>query len=314
MRLTDAEAQAALGFLISQTSHIEAQVNEVEYPQIQYPDLIPVDTSAPPWSKTVTFFSSDKIGQANWLSGNADDIPLATTERTKHESSVYMAGIGYSYGYEELNHAQALGVPLPADDAMAARFAYEQMIDRIAMDGDTAKGMNGLLAYPGVTVAAATNGNWDTNATSNPDQVLKDFNDGLQLVHDQSNTVAMADTVLLPWNKFNLLASTRLGSNANMTLLGFLQQYNIYTANTGAPLTIRGIRKLDEAGTSVSPPGARMICYRRDPQVLKMHLPMPHRFLPAYQNGPLRFEVPGVFRVGGLDIRRPKEIVYIDGI
>lgn len=57
-----------------------------------------------------------------------------------------------------------------------------------------------------------------------------------------------------------------------------------------------------------------MIAYRKDPQVLKAHIPMPHRFLPVYQDGPLHWVVPGVFRLGGLDIRRPKEVRYIDGI
>jgi hypothetical protein len=32
---------------------------------------------------------------------------------------------------------------------------------------------------------------------------------------------------------------------------------------------------------------------------------MPFRFFPAWQTGPWRFEVPGAFRLGGLDIRRP---------
>jgi hypothetical protein len=57
-----------------------------------------------------------------------------------------------------------------------------------------------------------------------------------------------------------------------------------------------------------------MVAYRRNPQVLKLHVPMPHRFLPVYQDGPLNFVVPGVFRLGGLDIRRPKEVRYGDGI
>jgi len=41
---------------------------------------------------------------------------------------------------------------------------------------------------------------------------------------------------------------------------------------------------------------------------------MPHRFLPAWQSGPLRWDIPGVMRLGGLDVRLPKEVVYLDGI
>lgn len=308
------DSQAALGFLLSQTTHIEQQVNETVYPDIQYPALIPVDTSAHPFAKTVTFFSSDKFGAAEWINGNADDIPLAGTELKKFESSIYMAGIGYSYGFEELEHARMLGMSLPADDAMAARRAYEEFVDRVALVGDQSKNFKGLFNHPGVTAAAASTGSWLAGGGIDPDAILKDVNDGIQLVHSQSNTTAMANTVLIPFSRFNHMASVRLGDGSDTTILSFLRQNNIYTATTGQPLTIRGERRLDEAGTSVSPPGARMIAYRRDPMVLKMHIPMPHRFLQAHNPAPLRFEVPGIFRIGGLEIRRPKEVVYIDGI
>lgn len=304
------DAQAALGFLVSQTSHIEAQVNETIYPDIQYPGLIPVDTSAHPFAKTVTYFSSDKFGDASWINGNSDDIPLAGTERAKHETAVHMAGIGYSYGFEELEHARLLGMNLPNDDAMAARRAYEEMVDKVALEGDASKNMQGLFNNSSVTAAAATTGNW---AAATEDEILQDVNDAITLVHTQTLTTVMANTVLLPWTKMNFIASKRLGDTQS-TILEFLQRNNVYTATTGQPLMIRGARRLDTAGTSVSPAGTRMVAYRRDPSVLKLHLPMPHRFLPAFHEAPLRFVVPGIFRLGGLDIRRPKEIVYQDGI
>jgi hypothetical protein len=303
------DAQAALGFVVSQTSHIEREVNETVYPDIQYPGLVPVDTSAHPFAKSVTYYSSDKFGAAGWINGNSDDIPLAGSERSKHETAVHMAGIGYGFGLEEINHAQMLGINLQAEDALAARRAYEEMVDRVVLEGDSLKGFDGLFDYTGVTVAAATTGDW-TNGSTTEDQMLGDVNDAIQGVHTASNTTAMADTVLLPYARFNLLASTRLGDTQG-TVLEFLRRNNIYTATTGRPLEIRGLRKLDTAGTSG---GTRMVVYRRSPQVLKVHIPMPHRFLPVWQAGPLRWEVPGIFRLGGLDIRRPSEVRYSDGI
>lgn len=301
------DAQAALGFVTSQTSHIETQVNETVYPDIQYPGLVPVDTSAHPFAKSVTYYSSDKFGKADWVNGNSDDIPLAGTERAKHETNVYMAGIGYSYGYEEINQAQMLGVNLPADDAMAARRAYEEMVDGVALKGDTAKNFSGLINNSAVTAGSATTGSW---GSATEDQILGDVNDAILAVATDTNYASMANTLLLPFPKLNALATKRLG-DTQMTILEFLRKNNTYTAMTGQELTIRGVRGLDTAGAgSVN----RMVAYRRDPQVLKLHIPMPHRFLPVYQDGPLNFVVPGVFRLGGLDIRRPKEVRYADGI
>src|SRR6185369_14663427 len=95
------DAQAALGFLIEQASFIEAEVYKVAYPDIQYPQLIPVDTSAPEWAKSVTFYSMDKAGRAEWFHGAATDLRNADVSRAKFEQDVEMAGIGYGYTLEE---------------------------------------------------------------------------------------------------------------------------------------------------------------------------------------------------------------------
>ncbi len=301
------DAQAAMGFIISQTAHVEASVYQIRYADIQYPTLIPVDTSAHPFAKTVTYFSADKVGEAGWLNANADDIPKADVEWTQYESSVFSAGIGYGYGWEEINQAQMLGIGLTNDKATAARRAAEEMIDRIALEGDTIKGFEGLFDHSAVTASGATTGDW---STATADQILGDVNDGLTNVQSQTNNVVMADTLILPYVEFNRIASMRLGDTA-MTVLEFLRANNVYTATTGSPLEIRAARKLDTAGVSAT---ARLIAYRRSPEVLKLHMPMPHRFFPVWQSGPLRWDIPGVFRLGGLDIRLPSEISYIDGL
>jgi len=303
------DAQAALGFIISQTAHVESSVYAIKYADIQYPALIPVDTSAHPFAKTVTYFSSDKAGVAGWLNGNADDIPMADTEMTQFETAVWTAGIGYGYGWEEINQSQMLGINLSNDKANAARRASEEMIERVALEGDTTKGLQGLFDHSAVTATGATNGDWN-GGTTTPDEVIEDVNDALTNVQTATNNIILADTLLLPYAKWNYLASRRL-TETNMTILEFIRQNNVYTAQTGSSLVIRATRKLDTAGVSGT---ARMVAYRRNPEVLKLHMPMPHRFLPVWQSGPLRWEIPGVMRLGGLDIRLPNEVSYVDGI
>lgn len=302
------DAQAALGFVRSQTSHVETAVNETVYPDIQYPGLVPVDTSAHPFAQTVTYHSSDKFGRAEWINGNADDIPLAGTELTEFKTSVYTAAIGYGWGWEEVNVAMMLGRNLQNDDAMAARRAYEEMVDCVMLRGDATKNFSGLINYPGVTASGLTNGDWDGTGTTE-DEILQDMNDLILGIATDTLYTSVANTVLMSPAKLNSLATRRLG-DTTMTVLEFLRRNNTYTAMTGQPLEIRALRGLESAGVGQT---QRIIAYRRDPQVLKAHIPMPHRFLPVYQDGPLRWVVPGVFRLGGLDIRRPKEVRYGDG-
>ena len=308
------DAQSALGFVIAQTSIIEPGVYATRYPDIQYRDLIPVDTSGSEFATSVTYFSSDRYGAADWINGNADDIPRAGTTRSKSETPVYTAGIGYGYGWEEIGRAQLLGINLANEDAMAARRASEEMVDRVALLGDASKGFTGLFNATGVTPVAAVNGDWGSyNAagTATPDEIIADMNNAILNVFFGTNTVAIANTLLLPWTKFQVIATRRMSTDTDTTILQFFLANNAYTATTGQQLTVRGLRGLDTAGAAGVP---RMIAYRNDPQVLKLHMPLPHRFLPVFQSGPLRWDVPGVMRLGGLDVRLPKEVNYTDGI
>jgi len=233
------DAQAANGFVLSQTSHVEQGVYETKYADIQYPQLIPVDNSAHPFAKSVTYFSSDKFGAADWMNGNADDVPLAGTERAKHETEVHTAAIGYSWGWEEINQAMMLGRNLPSEDAMAARRAYEEMVDRVALQGDSSKGFSGgLFNHADVTVTAATTGGW---AGATAAQILGDVNQALTAVQTGTNNVRMADTLLMPYNRFNTISSMQMSSGSDKTVFEWIKQNNAYTATTGQPLTIRAL-------------------------------------------------------------------------
>jgi hypothetical protein len=317
MSFADAQQQA-LGFLIEQTSYIEPQVVKILYPNIQYPALIPVDTSAPEWAKSVTFYSTDMVGRAEWFHANAKDIPLADVTREKFEQGIKMAAIGYRYNLEELGQAMMVGVNLSSDRAEAARRAYEEFLDDKLLNGDADVLWEGLLDNSSVTtIIAAENTASSANTTlwtgKTGDQVIADVNNALTGVWTNSKQIEMADTVLLSPADLSYIATTPRAADgaSDMSIMDWLMRYNVYTAMTGQPLMVRAVRGLETVGTGGS---GRMIVYRRDPQVLKAHLPMPHRFLPVWQTGPVTFDVPGIFRFGGLEIRRPGAVRYVDGI
>jgi hypothetical protein len=307
--------QVAMSFLIRQASLIEPTVYAIRYQDIQYPGLIPVDTSAPEWIQTVTYFSMDGVGQAQWFNGNAQDVPKVELTRDKAETAVHMAAIGYGYNLEELGTAQLLGMNLTPDKAAVARRVAEEKIDQVAFAGDASKGFSGLVnaSTPTATTAPADGtGSATTFASKTPDQVLRDINGQLTGIFTGTHGAEMADTLLFPYSVLLDLASRRIDAVNQTTILEWVERNNVYTRTTGQPLTIRGLfGYLDTAGASSS---KRMVAYRRAPDVLKFHMPMPFRFLPAWQTGPIKFDVPGLFRVSGVDIRRPKSVRYLDGI
>jgi hypothetical protein len=314
LAIQDAQ-QVAMSFLIRQASLIEPTVYAMRYQDIQYPSLIPVDTSAPEWIQSVTYFSMDAVGQAQWFHGNAQDVPKVEVTREKFETSVSMAAIGYGYTLEELGTAQLLGMNLSADKASAARRVAEEKIEGVAFAGDAAKGYTGLVNNASVTATTAPadgTGSATTFSTKTADLVLRDINAALTGIFTGTIGAEMADTLLLPYSVLLDLSTRRIDTTNQTTILEWVERNNIYTRTTGQPLTIRGVfGHLDTAGSGST---KRMVAYRRSPEVLKLHIPAPFRFLPAWQTGPMRFDVPGYFRIGGVDVRRPKAMRYLDGV
>lgn len=306
-------AQQAFNFLVAELTNIETEIYRTKYADIIYAQLVPVDSSGNPWAKSFTYFSIDTVGNADWWNGMAKDIPLADINRQKREQGVGMAAIGYRYDLEEIAQAQMLNISITTEKALAARRAAEEFMDRLTRSGDPRQGMTGLVNSPLVTVTDAIADGTGASplwAEKTGDQMARDINSQLTQINAGSLGIEMADTVLLPIAQMNALATSRL-SNTDIPALQFVQKYNVFTNQTGTPLMIRAINGLSTAGVGGV---SRMVTYRRDPMVVKLNVPMPHHFDPAFQSGPITFDIPGYLRTGGVQIRRPAAFAYLDGI
>ena len=234
-----------LAFLQSQAAHIEAEVYQIKYASIQYPDLVPVDTSAPPFSGQITYYSEDGTGEADFLANRGTDFPTVDLVRTQHNVAIENLGISYQYDMFELGHAQRLGMNLTADKARVARRVAEEKIDQITMMGHAPAGWDGLVNNSNVSAVAAPlsgaagtdddndagNGRLWANKTAH--EILKDVQEALADVWSTTSSIELADTVLLSPSRFSVLANTPLGDEANKSIADYLMQYNSYTMQTG---------------------------------------------------------------------------------
>ena len=293
--------QSALNFVSGQSEHILGEVMNRAYPEITYMRDIPVDTSAPEWSSAVSFLSAGPVGQAAVIGGQGDDIPFANLTREKHSVGIQMAAIGYQFSLEEIGQAQMMGLDLSADGAAAARKAYEQFMDDLAYSGHPQVGNGeGLYSLSSISSSAAAT-SWAS--VSNGDAILDDVNTLLSGILEDSKGIETADNLHVPLSIFGLLARTRLSEHSDATLLSHIAATNIFTAMTGQALTIRGDRRLKD----------KVIAYRKDPDVLRLHLPMALKFLePRAEN--LHVTVPGMFRTSGLEVRSPGAIRQLTSV
>ncbi|KRE07448.1 hypothetical protein ASE63_22375 [Bosea sp. Root381] len=318
--LNDAQA---LAFVQGQAYKVNQTVYEARFPDWDYARLVFVDTSGPAWSPGVLTYTSDLTGKANWQSGAAKDIPLADVSQDMQLSTFHLAAIGYQYNIEEVNAAIQVGASLPSRRARAAKLAYTKFMWDLTIAGSTEKGKAGLINNAGITAAAAAADgtgsarHWmanDGTVTKTAQQIMRDINQALTGTNVSTNTVEWADTVLLPVEAFNLISSTPFNSLGADTILSWLLRTNNYTLTTGRPLTIRAMPQLRTASTQTVVGGGRLVAYKNDQNYVKLNLPMPHQFLPVYQDGPLNWQVPGIFRTGGLDFQTLATFYYLDGI
>lgn len=314
---TDAQA---LTLVTAQSFRVNQTVYETRFPDWDFGRLIYVDTTGPAWSPGILTYTSDMTGRADWQSGYAKDVPLADVSQDMQTKTFQLAAIGYQWNIEEVNTALQIGANLPDRRARAARLAYTKFMYDLTLNGSAKKGMGGLTNYSGVTTTTApADGTgsvtfWvdeDGVGTKTPAQIVRDINVALQGVYLDSNTVEMADTILLPVEAFNYLASTPYSATTMETILTFVQRTNVYTLTTGRPLEVRAVRELGTAGGSST---GRLVAYKNDQDYVKLHLPLPHQFLSVYQDGPLNFTVPGIFRTGGVEVLTTAAFRYVDGI
>lgn len=310
-----------LAFVQGQAYKINSKVYETKYPDWDFARLVFVDTSGPEWSPGIMTYTSDITGAAKWQSGAAKDVPMADVNQDMQLRTFHLAAVGYQWNLEEVNTTLGVvGGSLPNRRARAARIAYMQFMYNLTVTGDEAKGLSGLINQGGVPVTTApADGtgsvtfwvNEDGVGTKTPAQIVRDINMAISGGYRASFQTEIADTVAFPPEALEYMAGTPYSETTMETILSFVQRTNLYTLKTGQPLTMVAWPELSTAGNGGT---GRMVVYKNDEDYVKLHLPMPHKFLPVYSDGPFNFAVPGIFRTGGIETVSNAAFRYVDGI
>ena len=305
-----------IGFVESQVAHVERDVYEVEYGDIQYMRFVPVSTEAHPWADSILYYSMDGYGQAQWFNPQSSDVPLAETNRQQFTRTIEGASLGYTYHLGEIGQAMMVpGVNLPTDRARYAMRGSHEFCDDVALRGSDEMGWEGLTNMPSTLITpnnakenSDSDRNWNDKSAI---EVAQDINDAITRVWKDTLHRRIPNMVALPSDPFSYIVNTPIGDNAERTIYDYVMDNNIYSKETGNDLTISSLRGLEDSGVGST---GRMITYCLDDEVLKFHMPMPFRFLPVFQTGPMTFLVAGFMRMGGLEVRLPKCIDYTDQI
>lgn len=317
LQMSDADT---LAFAINQAYQINTQVYETEYEDVSLAGLIPVNTSYDEWSVGYAQMIGTQTGKARWQTTYAKDVPLADVGTDMVMAAFDEYAIGYQWNIGEIQKAARYGFNLDTRRAAAARRGADEFQWDIAMIGSSDKNWTGLTNSALVTPLAAPGGLWVDNSNvgqATAEEIVADLNSLIMGPATVAGTPGslLSDRIALPALAYRYIATTPYGvTSPNDTILSYFLRQNLYTLRTGGPIEVREIPQLATAATVSVTGGGRAISWRNEARVLELPIPMPYRFYPLYQDGPFNFVVPGLSRVGELDIRLPGAVRYLDGI
>lgn len=308
MNMPFADAQAAYPFVIAQGRNIETRIYQKRYPSFDYAPVVPVVTEGNQWAIGTTFFTVDVTGEAKFLSGAGTDMPFNSATRDQASHDFAMLGSGWEWNLEEINQGQLYGIPLNDTKAMAASQNIERKLYNIAMTGATEKNWLGFANQTAVSradVAADGTGSSQFWSAKTPALILRDMHLALWTVRLQSAQVEVANTLALPPEAMQYITITYVGTEGTSPTI--LERFR--ATHPGVDVI-----EVPALATASNDGGGRMVAYRRDPEVLRFHLPMPRMVLQPRQKAIMGFETGIIARTGGTEVRLPGAMAYLDEI
>ena len=289
-------------FLERQLEYIRPQIFEVAYADIKYPTLLPVTSEAGQGAQTFTYRIMDSTGEFKLLADAADDLPRSDISQV--EKSINIRSFGGSFGYtvQELRAAQMANIALEQRRAAAVRRAYEEKVEALAMFGESTVGLAGFFNNSTVDVIAANYWFTGTTASGTSQEMLELLNYGVSAIINASNMKEQPDTILLAYEDYNKISTTRNSDSSDVTVLEYFLRTNPYIRN------VEPINQLDKDNSVLNT--NRMVVYKRDPEKVQLHIPQPLELFPPQQRG-LEFIVPAHARVGGVALYYPKSVIYV---
>lgn len=240
----------------------------------------------------------------NWIGKNSTAIPTTTLYIEKTAQPLTLWGMELGWTLPELASAQQLGRPVDAQKYDAMQLKWNMDVDEQVYVGDSDLGITGLLTLNQIPPIAAA-GAW--TATTDPDVIVQDINLLLSAAWVSSGYAMCPRKVGMAPELFGLLASKKVSSAGNISVLEYVKINCIAFQENGEPLEIVSMKWASKRGAA----GAhRLVAYTQDEKYLRFPL------VPLL-NTPLEYR--GIYqlttyygRVGQVETPYGNTIAYLD--
>lgn len=273
-------------------------------------------------SYTISTFGSTggaKPAGISWAGKATTTLPRANVDIGKIVNPMTLWAEEVSYTVPELQSAQLTGRPIDAQQLAALNLKHQMDTDQLVYVGDSDVGASGLVNHTLVTNSsnvANSSGGAPQWVNKTPDEITADFNEVLTSVWAASGYKAPPNKVLVAPNPFGYIATTKIGDAAQTSILKYVMENNVFTAQYKRDIEILPVKWLDKA--NINGPGAapatfdRMVAYSQMEKYVRFPLVPLQAMQPQYRG--IWVAVPYYGRLGRVEFVYPETAGFRDGI
>ena len=253
----------------------------------------------------ITGGSGDNLIQ----SASTDGIPLIQANFGKDLWKTHVISAGTRIFWVDMQRGNVTGRNLDQLLRDGLRMTYDKHMDENTYVGFSRYGSTGLVNNPDVNVTSAT-GNW-TSLT--PDQILADVNTAILTAWAAAgyDLDAIPNHIILPYEQYNYIATTKVTQLAEKTILTFLEENNVATKN-GSDLFIGATAWCKGAGTGAVD---RMVVYCNKERYIAMDELVPlTRAMTTPNAERFSYDTAYAGNVSEVEVFYTQPIIYVDGI
>lgn len=260
-------------------------------------------------------YATSGANQNSLVGGQTDVIPMVQANVNKDIFKVFTWAQAMKTPFVDGQKMQTIGRSLDSILDRGIRLNYNKSIDQLVYGGFTNVGIQGLTNNDSITRKVADAGasgqtDWKNKTV---DEILWDVNKAIieAWAASEYDDSAMANHILLPPTKYAYIASTRIGTSGDRSILDYLLENNI-AKNQGKDLNIYPSRWCAGVGTGNKD---RMVVYVNDDNFVYFDLPVP---LTRAMTQPvaLQFAYVTIYaaQMGQVKFLYTQPVRYVDGI
>lgn len=242
-------------------------------------------------------------------SGSADGIPMVQADFGKDLWKTHAIYAGTRVFWIDMQKGNMTGRNIDTLLRDGLRMAYDKHMDENVYAGFAKYGTTGLINNPDVVITNATK----TWATATPDEILEMVNNAILATWARAayDLDAIPNHILLPYEQYNYIATTKVTNLAEKTILTFLEENNVSGKN-GGDLFIGATVWCKGAGTGSTD---RMVVYSNKERYVAIDELVPlTRAMTTPNAERFSYDTAYAGNVSETEVFYPETITYTDGI